>query len=367
MNQIHRRIAALGAALLLLSAAPAANADDEVVRLAFTGDVALARHGLDYMINHPGAMPWEDNPLKPLAPWFKQANLTVLNLEGVLTRDHRGVRSISPKYWLWSPVGWANIFAPAHVDVISVANNHGFDAGSAGLMEMIGALEATGVQVIGGGATSKRARAPYIHKVGAQCIAVVPGTLLSNQRVDKDLAYYPQRRPDGLLEAIREAAARCDVVVAYVHWGLGATRSPGGWLRTVAHAMRDAGADLIVGHHPHVLQGVEFVDGGVVAYSLGNLVFANPDPAWRQGGVLWVELRMGEKPQIDSVSLRPTWVSSPDVAAHPNSPARTRKLLPAMRGWCKPLGTRVELEEERLRFYPDRTPPRARAYPGSKR
>lgn len=354
------------AALGVLSAAWVEAQEGEVVRLAFTGDVALTRHGMTFMLGHPGPLAWEDNPLRPVAPWFKEADLTVVNLEGVLTRDHRVVRSISPKYFLWSPVGWANIFAPAHVDVVSVANNHGFDAGAAGLLETIGAVEATGVHVIGGGATTARARAPYIHPVGEGCVAVVPGTLLSNQPVvpgDADLAYYPQRRPDALFEAIRGAAARCDVVVAYVHWGLGATRQPGAWLRTVAHEMRRAGADVIVGHHPHVLQGVEFIDGGVVAYSLGNLVFANPDPAWRQGGVLMVEVRVGERAKIEAVSLRPTWVSSPEVEARPNSPERTRKLLPWMRGWCAPLGTRVELEGGRLRFHPDRAPPRARPYP----
>lgn len=256
-------------------------------------------------------------PIRPFAPegahaaaWARlaAADLSMINLEVPLTtRSHGSVKAFNIK----ADPAVAQSLRALGVDSASVANNHTVDFGQAGLMETIDALEAAGIAHCGGGADLDAALriASGSHgglKVGVMglCSALpvgygaTPGAAgVGPLRVETrffidhvTLSECPGMSPwietsvvqgdlDRVLAVIRQARAGLDFLVVQIHWGV-----PHGWgptyrgpladyQRPVAHALIDAGVDLIVGHHPHVFHGVERHGRGVVAYSLGHFLF----------------------------------------------------------------------------------------------
>ena len=197
------------------------------------------------------------------------------------------------------------------IDVATVANNHALDYGPEGLAETIAALRGAGVVAVGGGADLERAMHPALLPVSGSRVAVfglastlppgyaagprrpgiAPVRVLSTFRIDSTtLDEQPGMSPWVETEAVREDVSRAcervseiraevDLVVVQVHWGI-----PNGWCaafqgpladyqRPLAHSLVEAGADLIVGHHPHTVHGVERLGQALVVYSLGNFLF----------------------------------------------------------------------------------------------
>ena len=111
-----------------------------------------------------------------------------------------------------------------------------------------------------------------------------------------------QRERDRIVDAVRDARKRCRFVIVSIHWGVQYAHEPQPWMRDLGQAMLEAGAIAVVGHHPHVLAAVEFYDGRPIVYSLGNLVFSNPDIETRKTGVL--ELDLWEKEGRPAVVAR---------------------------------------------------------------
>lgn len=199
------------------------------------------------------------------------------------------------------------------IDVVTLANNHGMDYGEEGLRTTSLALDRTGVSHVGFGnnlvhsftpvvKSFKNTKVAYIgvtttlpngsgagpSRPGLAGVRVFTKYVLDTVTIDESPGMAPfvetaTYKPDEevLLQAIRDAKTKADVVLVAIHWGV-----PYGWVASVqdeiatyqqplAHAMIDAGASAILGHHPHVVQGVEFYKGVPVFYSLGNFIFSN--------------------------------------------------------------------------------------------
>lgn len=167
-------------------------------------------------------------------------------------------------------------FVSAGIDVVSIANNHIYDFGKVGLFDTISYLDSVGIRHVGAGRNAREAHSPVIVHEKGRRIAL--------------LAYYgggeapkaTSRRPgvaNRTIESIRTDITRISnqddstFVVVSLHWGTEKAAFPDRNQVDFAHAVIDAGADLIIGHHPHVLQGIEKYKAGVIVYSLGNLVF----------------------------------------------------------------------------------------------
>ena len=354
MPRHHARLT-IALTLTLAALAAPAHAEDpqpQTVRLAFSGDIAL-------MKNKQGTsadpIPWERNRLRFVAPLFKRADLAIVNFEGVMTREPRNLHSGH----LWSPLEGASIFKPAHVQLVGLANNHANDSGADGLAQTMGALEGQGLATIGAGDSAERAYQPYIHPVGDRCVAVLPAVLWSNRPV-RGAMHLAQYNPlhddseDRLVANVRAARARCDLVVVYIHWGLEFRHRPHKAMRDLAHKAVQAGAGLVVGHHPHVLQGVEFIDDAAVVYSLGNFVFPNTrrfsEPRVRTGGVLLAEVDMASStPHLVSLALAPTLIEPRELAPVPLDNHRQRaRLRDDLERWSQGFNTRVVLKDDGL-------------------
>jgi poly-gamma-glutamate synthesis protein (capsule biosynthesis protein) len=200
------------------------------------------------------------------------------------------------------------------VDVVAVANNHAFDQGRAGFEETVTTLDALGIRRVGAG-PADRPEGPELIEVGGFRIAFLAWAHFFNQ----DGNDCPPRgkgappcvraatldRPRAV-EAVKAAAATADAVVVSLHWGDEYQQQPRAEDVELAHQLAEAGAKIVIGHHPHVLQPMEIyrrADGGasVIAYSLGNFVSnqsrgyvfgVTPEKAaaTRDGALLQVEL-----------------------------------------------------------------------------
>ena len=313
--------------------------------LCFVGDVSFAGRRLPAS---PGAAAGQDNPLGAFAALFARADLAVANAEGLMTAERPPAYG-ETRLDIGAAPRWAGVFAAAHVDVVALANNHSWDGGAAGVLENRENLAATGVALIGAGASPEEAEAPYVIERDGRCVALLAATLKSNRRPEDGaaVAYYAgDAGLDRLTTRVRTLRERGCFVAVSVHMGReGVTAAPRSVV-AAAHRLVDAGAGLVVGHHPHVLQGVEWRGGAAIAYSLGNFVFTNRTPLKRQTGVLTVRLSGDTPPRLVDVALVPAVIRVPSFAPTPATPREASAIAEALTAASRPFGTRVTVEPD---------------------
>jgi poly-gamma-glutamate capsule biosynthesis protein CapA/YwtB (metallophosphatase superfamily) len=210
-----------------------------------------------------------------VAPAFRKADLTIGNLESPLV--DRGT-AIPGKCTLRGTTKWAGVLRDAGIGLVTLANNHTMDYGPEGLRSTMHALTDAGIQFVGAGLDSTQACAPALLDIGGVRLACLGRTSVIVEaptragRGTPGIAWLDQ---DETCSAIRRCRQQADLVLLLVHWGLEEYRYPSPAQRRLARALVAAGADVIVGHHPHVVQGIERIGSSVVMYSLGNFVFSN--------------------------------------------------------------------------------------------
>lgn len=246
------------------SASPAVG--DAEVRLVFLGDVMLA--------DGPGrVIARGQDPFAQVAQRLKQADVRIANLECVVARGGKAL----DKPWTFRAHPRVLDVLKRHVDVVSVANNHSGDFGRAAFAEMLQRLDAAGLPHIGGGRDLASAHEPHIVQRNGLKIALLgydeffprhfeaghdhPGVAWSeDEQVVADI--QRARRVHG-----------ADLVIPFMHWGQEHEPLANDRQRQLARRMIDAGADAVVGTHPHVVQDTETYRGKPIVYSLGNFVF----------------------------------------------------------------------------------------------
>ena len=169
-----------------------------------------------------------------------------------------------------------------------MANNHAVDQGQAGLLDAIRRVKATGVKVVGVGRDAAAARKPAIVRTSSGATIGFLGwtdIIWPGYEAGSGPGVATARTDMGLVtQAIRRLKARVDYVVVCFHWGIEYTDMPIAAQVSEAHAAIDAGADLVIGHHPHVLQGAQLYKGHFIIDSLGDLVFDHYSLATVQTG-----------------------------------------------------------------------------------
>ena len=272
MNRRLRLLLVLG---ILLAPAASAESDPKAglpdapgpVRLAFVGDIMLA-DGPGRTIRRGG------DPLAAVAPWLDAADLRIGNLECVVADNGRAMPG---KPWTFRAHPRTVAILKRHIDIVSLANNHSGDYGPAAFVQMLDRLTRARIAYFGGGRDLRAAHQPLIVTRRGLRIAFLgyneflprsfeagddrPGVAWSE---DEQVRYDIQR-------ARHEFQA--DLVIPFMHWGwefapLAAPRQ-----RQLARLMVDAGADAVIGSHPHVTQDTEAYRGKPIIYSLGNFVF----------------------------------------------------------------------------------------------
>ena len=197
-------------------------------------------------------------PFENTMPYFGQDDFTMVNLEGVFSGP---LPPAEKKFRFRGPVDYAKILTAGSVDAVNLANNHTLDFGTTGYKNTLNALEAENIT--------------YVEDAGTATFTTESGLELGlfSGQFTVDLA---DMKKD--IQQLREDGA--EIIIASFHWGIERSYTPTSDQKKVAHAAIDAGADIVVGHHPHVLQPVEEYKNGVIYYSLGNFSFGgNRNPS----------------------------------------------------------------------------------------
>ena len=243
---------------------------EEPAEVIFVGDVMLAR-----------GLTGGSSPFKDAAPWLGAADLTVGNLECAITATAPGDDGESAPEDLEPLIGppqAVGMLRRAGFDVLGLANNHALDAGPEGLSETISRLSAAGLTAFGirtEGEAETRAVLKDVRGVRLAFLGfnAVPNSAGPEATRASVAAWDPARAR----AAVVRAAGAADGVVVSIHWGYEYDSRVDLLQERAADLLLEAGADLVVGHHPHVVQRFQVDEGRCVAYSLGNFVF---DQGW---------------------------------------------------------------------------------------
>ncbi len=271
-------VLALSTALFTSPVASPANQPQQKITLVAVGDILLDR-GVGRKIERYGT----SYPFKHVASVLSAADLAFGNLEGPLTAR---CTKAAKKFSFQAKPQYAAAIAEAGFDILSLANNHSMDCGEVGLMETMANLESAGIRWSGAGRSRTEAESIVLMDVKGVRVAFVAFSefLPESSASLSDGASINFASLEAVRRAVAEARARADVVVASFHWGVEYASRPRAPQVRLAHAAVDAGADLVLGHHPHVLQGLQLVSvkhtngtrRALIVYSLGNFVFDSP-------------------------------------------------------------------------------------------
>jgi poly-gamma-glutamate synthesis protein (capsule biosynthesis protein) len=220
------------------------------------------------------------DPFAGLNEAWTSADARFVNLESQLSDQHGLTQSPSHRLIFTGPPGGADVLAQAHVSLVSTANNHAWDYGKGALLETIDNLERARVAFAGTGRDVEQAYRPAIVRVSGRPIALFAVTQVWNQPpfdASPGRDFVAWANVDRLKAGIDQARRENDFVVVSYHGGEEYVDAPIERTRAFVKAVMALGVDAFIGHHPHVPQGVGWIDGRPIVYSLGNFVFAGHD------------------------------------------------------------------------------------------
>ncbi|MDO8752132.1 MAG: CapA family protein [Candidatus Wolfebacteria bacterium] len=268
--------------------------------LLFVGDVMLAR-GVQGQIRKHSDFSY---PFRQIVSTLREADFVFGNLEGPISS--RGANQGSEYSFRADPRAVEGLKF-AGFDVLSLANNHIWDWGTPALLDTVDILNGAGIRAVGVGANADVANAPAIVNVSGTRLGVLAYTNLYPEGLvaGENSPGVSNSQLERVVEDIRAVRNQVDLVIVSYHWGEEYVPEPSPERRELARAIIDAGADLIIGHHPHVVQEVEKYKDGWVAYSLGNFVFdQNFSEETMRGEMLRVVVRGGEISRVEKVPIR---------------------------------------------------------------
>ncbi len=222
--------------------------------------------------------------LSGVGPALAAADVAVVNLETSIGSG--GSPDPTKRFTFQAPASALDALSAAGVDVATMANNHALDFGREALPSTFAAIESASLRVVGIGRNAREAFAPAVTDVRGTVVATIGATTADlDPTADPTGQWAATRtspgtadavRPARLLRAVESADGSADVVVVYMHWGVQGDSCPSHDQRDLAARLVQRGADVVVGSHAHVLQGDGLLDGGYVAYGLGNYVWYQP-------------------------------------------------------------------------------------------
>ena len=291
--------------------------------LLAAGDVSFGRLVGTILLDDPNR-----ELFAKMASLFASADVRLVNLEGPIS--DQGRETVSPENNLVfnGPPASAAALARAHVDVVSTANNHAWDYGKSAMLETLLHLGRAGVAHAGTGATRADAEKPVILERHGFRVAILSVTDVWNQGpLSKHVAreHVAAANPETLVENIHSlrknqgVEGAVDAIIVSYHGGVEYQDEPLQRTRDLAFAALDAGADVFLGHHPHVAQGIGFRDGKPIVYSLGNLLMRmhSGKPATEMGLAVTLELARGAPTRLSACPVRIAGIEPIPLGADP--------------------------------------------------
>ena len=239
--------------------------------IAFGGDIMLGGEVAEY-IGTATVAQW----LEGVSETWSGADLVIANLESPCTLRAKPPKSHASTRQFHAPVSRIAELAEAGFSVLTLANNHILDCGPLGLLETIQGLDEAGIVHAGAGMTLAEALRPAIVPMPGLTVALV--AFCYGPPAGKSSPGVAPCNTKSMREGLSAARANADLVIAVLHDGLEYSDVPPSRTRARFRFLAENGADIVIGHHPHVLQGVEWYGDVPIAYSLGNLLFDSSLP-----------------------------------------------------------------------------------------
>lgn len=270
------------------------------VTISAAGDFTLGTdENFDYSTSLPARYEEVQDPgyfLQNVKDIFASDDLTIVNLEGPLTTsEERADKQFSFK----GDPSYTEILTSGSVEACNLANNHSKDYGIQGYEDTIANVEAAGIKTFG------YERTAIWETNGVKVGLAGVYELAEGMDCQDDMT--------AAIQSLKDAGA--DLVIVSFHWGVEKENYPDETQQTLAHAAIDQGADLVLGHHPHVLQGIEKYQGKYIVYSLGNFCFGgNKNPSDKDTMIFQqtFTLENGEVVEDDAINIIPCRISSED-------------------------------------------------------
>ncbi|MBZ9569686.1 CapA family protein [Patescibacteria group bacterium] len=280
------------------------------ITLMFVGDIMLDR-GVEYMIEKYGKGDYKF-PFLKIKNDLEKGDILFGNLEGPIS--DKGVKVGSIYSFRANPRAIEGLIY-AGFDILSVANNHIFDYGREAMEDNFLRLKEAGIDYVGGGFNEIGARSPIIKEVNGTKIAFLAYTNLGSEYWSaKETRSGIAWLDDGITKDIKMAKEKANIVIVSIHFGEEYQFQPSLEQKHFAHLAIDSGADLVVGHHPHIVQEVEKYKTGLIAYSLGNFVFDQGfSKETMQGLLLKVIIRNGKIDEVIPIEIKINKFFQPEV------------------------------------------------------
>lgn len=245
---------------------------NQTVTMVFTGDVYIGNY-VSTVYNASGI---EGVVSDALLAQFTEADLAMVNQEFPFSL--RGEPMEDKQYTFRVDPEEVSLLTDLDVDIVSLANNHALDYGVDALLDSMDTLDAAGITYVGVGSNLSEAKTTRYMERNGKMIAILSASRVIPVSEWGATATKPGMfttyDPTALIEEIKIAREQVDVVVVYLHWGLEKKEYPENYQRVMGKQFIDAGADVVIGSHPHVLQGFEYYNGKLIVYSLGNFIFS---------------------------------------------------------------------------------------------
>ncbi|HLA11899.1 MAG TPA: CapA family protein [Pyrinomonadaceae bacterium] len=318
--------------------------------IILAGDVMLGRGVNSYLLRAGPAYPWGNTH-----PTLSAADLTIINLECVIARGGRPW-SRWPKVFHFKadPIAITSLHL-AGIDCVTLANNHVLDFEEEALTEMLALLENAKIKHPGAGPNLNEAMQPAVLETSGLKVAVVaftdnePGWAASANKAGTN--YIEVSLAEESLNVVKESIiksrmAGADLVIFSIHWGPNMAERPSPLFQQFAHAVIDAGADVLHGHSAHIFQGIEIYGGKPIIYDAGDFVDDySVDPVLRNDFGLLFRLLVEEK-QVKHLELLPVFISKCQVNVAVGS--HRLAILERITNLSREMGTTISSSAQRL-------------------
>ncbi len=251
------------------------SARSDTLTIGTVGDIMLGSWLIDIIGTQGPAYHYSD-----VLPILQRADLLFGNLEAPFLADTTGAERVDKTYTFFVPPAGAAVLTAGGFNLVTLANNHILDYGVAGLIGTWAALDSIGIRHVGTGRTRNEAHTHMtVEKDGKRVAFLAYNHTFPDQFwATGQRAGTAHASDEGLAREVRRADSEADIVIVAFHWSGELLETPRKYQQILARIAIDNGADLVVGHHPHTLQPLEWYKEKLIAYSLGNFIFGSYSP-----------------------------------------------------------------------------------------
>lgn len=310
------------------------------VHLAAVGDILLGRKVSD-MINAGGP----DTPFAYVSPLLKEEELVIGNLESPLSSRGTMLQGKDVTF-RGNPQGIVGL-KNSGIDVITLANNHALDCGAEALQDTISLLDQYKIYHAGAGLNIDEAKRPARFNIGNKKISFLGYSYImpSGFQPTETKPGIAPARPDinSLLTQIKTEKKQSDFVFIYFHWGAEYQDYALDYQRDLARKCIDAGADLVLGSHPHVIQGIEVYKKKLIAYSLGDFVFDHYSQKTGEAFILKIYLNQEGTLSAEAIPVYLTSNGQPRIVTGEVA----ARILGRLKQISSSFGTQIRIEQDK--------------------